>query len=244
MKLRYLKNTLVLSGALFMCSAFSNAPISKATTADKQAGLTPVRALEMLKEGNQRFIENKMRDYNFAKEMKVTTKKGQNPLAIILSCIDSRSIPDFLFDQGLGNIFVSRIAGNVADKEILGSMEFATKVAGAKLVVVMGHTRCGAVRGACTLDGETGLKNLDYLLDKIKPAAKTFKSQDKAANCESYDTVDAIAKQNVIDQLKYIESSSAVLADLVKSGQIKLVGAMHDIRTGKVAFFDVNGESM
>lgn len=213
---------------------------SKAITSEKQASLTPARALELLKQGNQRFMTDQMRDYNFAKEMKVTTNEGQHPIGVVLSCMDSRSIPDILFDQGLGNLFVARVAGNVVNKDLLGSMEFATKVAGGRLVVVMGHTRCGAVQGACATRGNTGLANLDYLLGKIKPAVSDVEKQDnkQELNCKSNDTVDVIAKQNVVNQLQNIYNSSSVIKDLVDSKQIYLVGAMHDIKTGQINFFD------
>jgi len=218
-------------------------PQAKAVSEQKQASLTPQRALEMLKQGNQRFINDQMRDYNFAKEMKITTKKGQHPVAIVLSCIDARSIPDFLFDQGLGNLFVSRVAGNVISKDLLGSMEFATQIAGARLVVVMGHTHCGAVQAACSIGANTGLANLDYLLGEIKPAVSQIEKQKnkKELNCKSTKTVDIVAKQNVINQLNGIYKDSAVIKNLVDSKQIYLLGAMHDIQSGQVLFFDKEG---
>lgn len=229
--------------ALLCCATVYAALPSKATTQEKQANLSPQRALELLKEGNQRFIDNKMRQYNFAKEMKVTTKKGQFPLAIILSCIDSRSIPDILFDQGLGNLFVSRMAGNVADKDLLGSMEFSTQLAGAKVIVVMGHTHCGAVQGACLTQAKTQLQNLDFLLAKILPAVDTVKKQDSNLNCQNYQEVDKIAKQNVLNQIQYIYDNSPAIRNLVDNKQIYLVGAMHDISTGKVTFFNKDNQN-
>jgi len=226
--------------------ADTNQPISKAVSQQKQSSLTPQKALEMLKQGNQRFINDQMRDYNFAKEMKITTKKGQHPIAIVLSCIDSRSIPDFLFDQGLGNLFVSRVAGNVVNKDFLGSMEFATQIAGARLIVVMGHTHCGAVQAACSIGANTGLANLDYLLGEIKPAVSQVEKQSKKQelNCQSTKTVDIVAKQNVINQLNDIYKDSTVIKKLVDSKQIYLLGAMHDIRSGQVLFFDKEGEPL
>ena len=211
----------------------------KAITQARQAALTPQDVLNALKQGNQRYMNNTMRMYNYAKEMKVTSS-GQYPKAIILSCIDSRSIPDILFDQGLGNIFVARVAGNVADTNMLGSMDFATKLAGAKLIVVMGHTNCGAVRGACS--NLKSSKNLNYLLKQIRPAVITVKKQEKSSfSCSNAQTIDAIAKQNVINQLNYILNNSPTIKQLIAKKQVELVGAMHDISTGKVTFFDING---
>lgn len=237
---------LLITALLFLAGSFALTaqPVSKAVTSEKQASLTPKQALKHLKAGNERFINGELRQYDYAKEMKITTKKGQHPIGIILSCIDSRSIPDILFDQGLGNLFVSRIAGNVADKEILGSMEFATKIAGAPLVIVMGHTHCGAIQGACATDGNTGLNNLDYLLSKIKPAVQTVKAEDKTINCDNYANIDLIAKQNVVDQLHYIKQQSSAINTLIKQDKLKLLGAMHDISTGKVSFFDEEGKML
>lgn len=224
--------------------AYTSTGQSKAMTAEQRSGLNPNQALKLLKEGNQRFLDNEMRRYDFAKEMKITTKKGQHPLAVILSCIDSRSIPEFLFDQGLGSLFVSRIAGNVADQNILGSMEFAAKVAGVKVILVMGHTHCGAIQGACQMAGETGLKNLDKLLMEIKPAVSKIRKDTNKINCGDSSIVNTIAKQNVLDQLSYIRANSSAINKLVESNAVLLVGAMHDIRTGNVDFFDAQGQSL
>ena len=220
-------------------SIFAQSPISKAVTAEKQSSLTPQRVLEMLREGNQRFIKDNLRSYNYRKEMKVTSSQGQFPIAIILNCMDSRSIADILFDQGLGNLFVARVAGNVVDTNMLGSMEFATAHAGVPLIVVMGHTHCGAVRGACA-GGASG--NLKRLLNNIQPAVKKIIHGDNSAKaCENPETIDAIAKQNVINQMSMILKNSSTIAQMVKEHKVMLAGAMHDIRTGKVVFFDING---
>lgn len=215
---------------------------SKAITQDKQSSLSPERSLQLLKDGNKRFVNNTLRTYNYPKEMKVTSKLGQFPLAIILNCIDSRSIADILFDQGLGGLFVSRVAGNVVDQNILGSMEYATAYAGAPLVVVMGHNHCGAVEGAC-VGGFNG--NLRYLLDNIVPAVKSVKNKDKAKDgCNNASYIDAIAKQNVINQVKIIQQKSPTIAKMVKENKVMVIGAMHDIRTGNVVFFDENGKDL
>lgn len=215
--------------------------VSKATTQQKQAKLTPEMVLKQLKEGNQRFMSGQMRNYNYLKDMKKTSYKGQFPKAIIFNCIDSRSIAETLFDQGLGNIFVSRIAGNVSSSDVVGGMEFATQMAGASLIVVMGHTHCGAVQGAC-LGGAKG--DLGILLDKIKPAVETLESSaSKPLQCKDMNTVDKIAKLNVVNQIKQVKSSP-VIRDLMKSKQIEVVGAMHDISSGKVEFFDASGNPL
>ena len=233
----------IVTCCLLAPHSYAAQPTSKATTAEKQGGLSPKRALALLKEGNQRFMRGELRQYNFAKEMKITSKKGQHPLAVILSCIDSRSIPDILFDQGLGNVFVSRIAGNVADKEILGSMEFASLLAGAPLIVVMGHTHCGAVEGACAIE-DTGLSNLNYLLDKIRPAVGQLLKNDKPHNCKDMDMVNQIARQNVLNQLQYIVNNSEALKQAFDLQKIMLVGGMHHITSGKVDFFNIKGEPL
>ena len=233
-----------LTFALAFNGLWADAPVSKATTQEKQSSLTPAQALSLLKEGNQRFINDQMRDYDFAKEMKKTTQKGQHPIAVILSCIDSRSIPDFMFDQGLGNLFVARVAGNVADADLLGSMEFATKLAGSRLVVVMGHTHCGAVVGACTTRANTDLVNLNTLLRKIKPAVMQVKKSNSNFSCDKTDTIDQITKQNVLNQLQYVQNNSPALAQLLKDKKINIVGAIHNIKTGEVAFFDAKGQAL
>lgn len=217
---------------------------SKAVTQSKQTTLTPERALQLLKEGNQRFTSNRMRDYNFEKEMKMTVKKGQFPIAVILSCIDSRAIPNFVFDQSIGNLFVARVAGNVADKNILGSMEFATKMAGAKIVMVMGHNHCGAIVGTCQTEAKTDLANLNFLMEQMIPAVNTVKQSSKSFSCDKKDSINAITKQNVINQLHYIRNNSKVIDELVQSHDVMLVGAMNDIRHGKVTFFNEKGEEL
>lgn len=217
---------------------------SKAVTSAKQNALTPMQALKLLKEGNQRFTSNNMRDYNFEKEMKMTVKKGQFPIAVILSCIDSRAIPNFVFDQSIGNLFVARVAGNVADKNILGSMEFSTKMAGAKIVMVMGHNHCGAIVGTCQTEAKTDLANLNFLMEQMIPAVKTVKQNSKSFSCDSENTINEITKQNVLNQLSYIRKNSKVIDELVKSNEVMLVGAMNDIRHGKVMFFNENGQDL
>lgn len=208
-------------------------------TQEQQQQMTPEQALVRLEQGNQRFLENKNHEYDYS-DMITKTAEQQYPFAIVLSCIDSRSIPDILFDQGIGNIFVARIAGNVISTDVLGSMEFATKITGAKLIVVMGHTNCGAIKGACE---DAKLGNLTDLLQTIQPAVKTIKESEKGGfSCSSPVTIDAIAKQNVLDQMHDILTKSPVIAQLVQEKKVMIVGAMQDLATGKVDFFNAQGE--
>lgn len=204
----------------------------KPLTQEQQAKLTPEAVLKRLKEGNQRFVKNDMTQYDYTLKREISAE-GQHPKAIILSCVDSRSVPDLVFDQGLGNIFAARVAGNVTSQDILGSEEFATKYAGAKLIVVMGHTSCGAVQGACKGVGEG---NLRALLNKITPAVNQVAAKGEK-NCQSSEDINRIAKQNVINQAIATYENSTTIKQLVDDKKIMIVGAMHDLGTGKVDFF-------
>lgn len=234
----FIKHALIASVAVCVVATANGkdlitSPVSK----QKQAQVSPSYVLSMLKKGNKRFVDDAEHRYNYV-SIREHNRKGQHPLAIVLSCVDSRSIPDVLFDQTPGNLFVARIAGNVVSPDVLGSMEFATKYAGSKLVVVMGHTSCGAVQGACKGFGEDNLK---VLLSSLQPAVDNFKKDNKSkAVCESVENLDAIAKENVHLQLSHIIRDSATLRKLVIQKKIMLVGAMHDLATGKVTFFDGN----
>lgn len=201
--------------------------------------ITPQDALKRLMDGNKRFIDNKPIQRNFLRQAKVTSLKGQFPAAVVLSCMDSRGPAELIFDQGLGDIFSVRVAGNVINTDQLGGMEFATKVVGSKVIVVMGHTSCGAVQGACQ---HVDLGHLTSLLNKIQPAVTTIK--DKSENqldCNQPQTVDQIAKQNVINMIGRITEESSIINDLHKNNQVIVVGAMHDLRSGRVDFFDYTG---
>ncbi len=206
--------------------------ITTGVTQLQQQAITPEQVLNKLKAGNQRFTENKMNHNDFS-QIRKNTASGQYPYAFVLSCIDSRSSPDLVLDQGLGNIFVGRVAGNIVNKNMLGSMEFATKHSGAKLIVVMGHTDCGAIKGACEKGGENNLKTL---LRGIYPAVKTV-SSNKKINCQNKADINAIAKQNIIDQVDNIYQDSNTIKQLVNENKVMLVGAMHNLTTGKVDFF-------
>lgn len=203
--------------------------------ADNADSITPQQALTELIEGNQRFIKENQVERDLIKKRQMTAREGQFPHSIILNCIDSRSIAQLVFDQSIGNIFTSSIAGNVADVDVIAGMEFAVLNAGSKLIVVMGHTRCGAVQAACK---NVGTSNIRELTAKIMPAVKTVGKTD----CDNYETVDAIAKQNVLNMMENIVQKSPKINELLKDKKIALVGAMHDLKTGKVEFFDRNGQ--
>jgi carbonic anhydrase len=194
--------------------------------------LTPENALQMLKDGNHRFVTNLKMNRNLLQQVNDTSDE-QYPFALILSCIDSRTSAELIFDQGLGDIFSCRIAGNILNEDILGSMEFACKVAGAKLIMVLGHSECGAIKGACN---NVKMGNLTGLLKKIRVVVKEF-SKDKKVNQQSSDFIDLISKENVKNVLKNIPKKSKIIRDLVKDKKIIIVGAMYDISSGKVDFY-------
>lgn len=207
----------------------------KAHTKETQSKMTPELALQALKEGNQRFINQNKADRNLLEQVN-DTSTGQYPFATILSCIDSRVSSELIFDQGIGDIFSVRIAGNFVNEDILGSMEFACKLAGTKLVLVLGHTACGAVKGACD---HARLGNLTALINKIEPAveAVTEPQDTNLRNSGNAAFVDAVAKKNVEMTIDAIRNSSSVLADMEREGSIQIVGGMYDIKTGQVHFY-------
>jgi len=194
--------------------------------------LSPENALQMLKDGNHRFVTNLKMNRNLLQQVNDTSDE-QYPFALILSCIDSRTSAELIFDQGLGDIFSCRIAGNILNDDILGSMEFACKVAGAKLIMVLGHSECGAIKGACN---HVKMGNLTGLLKKIRVVVKEF-SKDKRVNQQSSDFIDLISKENVKNVLKNIPKKSKIIRDLVKNKKIIIVGAMYDISSGIVDFY-------
>lgn len=204
-------------------------------TKETQSNLTPRMALEILKEGNTRFIQNLKANRNLLQQAN-DTSEGQWPFAIVLSCIDSRTSAELIFDQGLGDIFSVRIAGNIVNTDILGSMEFACKVAGSKLIVVLGHTKCGAVKGACD---HVEMGNLTELLSKLQPsvyAERETKDFEKR-NSENKIFVENVASINVRRSVKSIIERSFIIEQMVEKGEIGVVGAMHNIETGKVEFY-------
>ncbi|MDX1315801.1 MAG: carbonic anhydrase family protein [Eudoraea sp.] len=207
-----------------------------AQTKESQAQITPERAVALLKEGNARFLENKKADRDLLTQVSQTAG-GQYPFATILSCIDSRVSAELIFDQGVGDIFSVRVAGNIVNEDLLGSMEFACKLAGTKVIVVLGHTSCGAVKGACD-DAQMG--NLTVLLSRIKPAVQAVSEpQDpKMRNSKNLDFVDKVAKVNVNMTIEDIRRKSQVLQEMEKFGEIQIRGAMYDVQSGKVTFMD------
>ena len=206
----------------------------KAHNKETQDQITPRTALEFLKEGNSLFVNNLKANRNLLEQAN-ETRDGQWPFATILSCIDSRTSAELIFDQGLGDVFSVRIAGNIVNTDILGSMEFACKVAGSKLIVVLGHTKCGAVKGACD---HVEMGNLTELLSKIQPAVYEEKVTSDNRTSENGPFVENVAQINVKRSVKNIIERSFVLERMLEAGQIGIVGAMHDIETGLVTFYE------
>ncbi len=208
----------------------------KAHTRETQTTMTPQKSLHYLKEGNIRFQNNLKANRNLLEQVNDTCE-GQFPFATILSCIDSRVSAELVFDQGLGDIFSVRIAGNFVNEDILGSMEFGCKIAGTKLIVVLGHTSCGAVKGACD---DAKLGNLTKLLAKIKPAVNAvveprIQSQRNSNNLEF---VDSVAEKNVYLTIDNIRTESPVLDEMEKNGEVIIIGAMYNVNSGVVLFFE------
>ena len=199
-----------------------------------QDGLTPELALDILKEGNQRFMNNIKTHRNLLQQVNETSA-GQFPFAAILSCIDSRTSAELIFDQGLGDVFSIRIAGNILNEDILGSMEFACKMAGSKLVVVLGHTKCGAIEGACD---NIVLGNITSLLSKIKPAIskETETKENRTGSNKLF--VRNVTVHNVFLTVQKVRQQSRILNELEQSGQIKIVGGLYDLDTGEVTFYE------
>ena len=206
-----------------------------AHTKETQAQMTPDSSLQELINGNHRFTQKNVIDRDLMQQVKETST-GQYPHSTILSCIDSRVSSELIFDQGIGDIFSARIAGNFINEDILGSMEFACKLAGTKLLVVLGHTACGAVKGACD---HARLGNLTALIKKIEPAvAAVINPKDEALrNSGNIDFVNEVAKKNVLMTLDNIRVNSEVLAEMEQKGEIKIIGGMYNINTGIVDFY-------
>ncbi|MES2761789.1 MAG: carbonic anhydrase family protein [Bacteroidota bacterium] len=205
----------------------------KTLTKEAQQAITPLMAIEILKKGNERFQNNLKANRNLLQQVNETSD-GQHPFAVILSCIDSRTSAELIFDQGLGDIFSIRIAGNIVNEDILGSMEFACKVAGAKIIVVLGHSKCGAIKGACD---NVELGNLTALLTKIKPAIDEETTVTKDRNSKNGDYVEKVAQLNVKKTVDAIIERSPILKEMIDSGAIGIFGGMHDISTGLVEFY-------
>jgi len=205
-------------------------------TAESQSKLSPKEAIELLKEGNKRFVSREMRERDLLAQVEETSK-GQFPFACIVGCIDSRVPATTIFDQGIGSLFVATVAGNIINEDILGSLEFGCAAAGSKAIIVLGHTSCGAVKGACD---SVELGNLTSLLSKINASVKeTTEPTDPAdRNSSNLDFVNEVAKNNVYRSVEDIRIKSNVLRRLEEEGKISIVGAMYDVGTGKVSFLD------
>ncbi|MGC4057300.1 MAG: carbonic anhydrase family protein [Chitinophagaceae bacterium] len=199
---------------------------------ETQQNLSPEMALQILKEGNERFVNNLKANRNLLQQVNETSE-GQFPFATILSCIDSRTSAELIFDQGLGDIFSIRIAGNILNEDILGSMEFATKVVGTKIIVVLGHTKCGAIVGACN---HVEMGNLTTLLNKIQPAIFHETSIKEERNGKNEAFVKKVTDIHVNLTIERIRRESPIIAELEREGAIRIVGAMYDVETGKVTF--------
>jgi len=219
------------AAALTMSVALSMS-VNADESVDETLITTPDAAIAALKAGNERFVSGDTLDQDFSEQIEATAG-GQAPFAGVLSCLDSRVPPEILFDQGIGDIFVGRVAGNVEDTNMVGSFEFAGALVNIKLLVVMGHTSCGAVVGAC---GGAELGNLTALLDEIQPAVDIIAAQHPDGELCEAPLVNDIAEQNVVDTIEDIREKSPVLVELEAEGKLKIVGAMYDVGTGKVTW--------
>lgn len=206
----------------------------KTLTKEIQAAITPTMALGLLKEGNKRFINNMKVNRNLLQQANETSD-GQHPFAVILSCIDSRTSAELIFDQGLGDVFSIRIAGNIINEDILGSMEFGCKVAGSKIIVVLGHTKCGAVKGACD---HVEMGNLTALLSKLQPAIYDEKTVTDNRNSDNEEFVEKVSTINVKRTVHAIMERSPILKEMIENGKCGIIGGNHNITTGEVSFYD------
>ncbi|MDH3224137.1 MAG: carbonic anhydrase family protein [Gemmatimonadota bacterium] len=209
--------------------AAQTGPIVPTQNQTSQEALTPDGALGLLREGNRRFVSGSPAQRDLSAQV-AATASGQYPFAVILGCIDSRVPVEVVFDQGVGDVFAARVAGNVVNPDLLGSMEFACRLAGANLVLVLGHTSCGAVKGAIS---QAELGNLTGLVKRIEPAVQAVEGE-RSVDDEAY--VDQVAETNVSLVLEEIRAKSAVLAEMEQAGEISIVGAMYDVATGAVRF--------
>lgn len=196
--------------------------------------LTPNLALHLLKEGNERFVKNLVANRNLLQQVNATAD-GQYPFATILSCMDSRTSAELIFDQGLGDIFSIRVAGNIVNEDVLGSMEYATKVVGTKLILVLGHTKCGAITGACD---QVQMGHLTGLLHKIRPAIDREKTVSANRSGANPDFVNKVTRLNVDCSIAQIRKQSEIIAGLETNGQLKITGGLYDVQSGQVTFFE------
>jgi carbonic anhydrase len=236
----------LVTGMLFLGACQSSQPgstmpaqtsatsLSSVQTKESQAAMTPQRALAELREGNARFVAGQSRVRNLPAQIKATAS-GQYPFAVVLSCLDSRQPIEIVFDQGIGDIFSARVAGNILNDDILGSMEFACKASGGKLIAVIGHSNCGAIKGAVD---DVQLGNLTGLLARIKPAVDSVSADIQPRTSKNYAFVNTVAEANVKLVMKEIRERSPILREMLDKREIGLVGGMYDLSTGKVQFFD------
>jgi carbonic anhydrase len=221
--------------AIFADTAATDSFCETQYSRECQAAVTPRQVLERFRQGNERFASGHGTHRDYGQQVR-DTAKGQFPLASIVSCIDSRAPAELILDQGIGDVFNARVAGNVINEDILGSLEFASKVAGAKLIVVMGHTSCGAVKGACD---NVQMGNLTALLAKIQPAVAAVPSKTGAdRSSKNYEFVEQVAAANVRQSVQQIRDHSPILKEMEDEGEIKIVGAMYDVATGKVSWYE------
>jgi carbonic anhydrase len=230
--LKFIAAFAIGAAALTGCSSHPVETHAESATLDKatQQAMTPEMAMSRLMQGNQRFVEGTSLRRDFV-EQRHATAEHQYPFAIVLACIDSRSGPEIVFDQGIGDLFVPRVAGNYATPDILGSMEYSAKVAGAKLIVVLGHTECGAVKGACD---NVEMGNLTTVVQAIRPAVQQVTDPTTDRTSKNHEFVREVAEQNVRLTVQKIRRDSPILREMEEAHQIRIVGAMYDIGTGRV----------
>jgi len=243
-KMKSLNLLIVLVLGLFIMTACAQKEMETETTnvqlssdvmtAEDQEGITPEQIIQGLKEGNERYVNNNLTPRDLQSQVKATAS-GQFPEAIIISCVDSRVPVEHVFDKGVGDIFVARVAGNFSNEDILGSSEFATAVAGSKVVVVMGHESCGAVKAA--IDG-VEMGNITAMLDKIEPAIEMTQNFDGEQSTSNNDYVTEVVNNNVINTIAEMRENSPIIAELERNGEVVIAGAFYDLDTGKVTFLD------
>jgi carbonic anhydrase len=218
----------------FISERIKNNNIMKTLNKISQANITPRQALELLKAGNTRFVDNLRINRNLLQQVNETSD-GQWPMAAIVSCMDSRTSAELIFDQGLGDIFSIRLAGAVISDNVLGSLEYACKVAGSKFIVVLGHTKCGAIKGACD---HVELGNLTGLLNKITPAVYAEKTIRENRNSSNTAFVDAVTRLHTERSVQAVMEQSGILRDMILKGEVGIIGAVYDVETGVVTFLE------
>jgi carbonic anhydrase len=231
------KTTLCLGLLVLLCCQLSfsdDEPKNTALTQEQQQAKTPQDVLQRLKEGNMRFVNEETLDVDYSKVLR-KTQGSQHPAAILLSCIDSRVPPEIVFDQAVGNIFVSRVAGNVLNDDAVAGMEYATHVVGAKLIVVLGHEDCGAVESACK---DVKLGYITQLLQKIAPAIAKSRVQMPTATCAQKEYIDLITRNNVREVVAEVQQQSDIIRQDIADGKVEVVGAIYHTKSGDVEFLD------